>query len=133
MPAILPILLSIISNRVGQIVAAFIVGGVIGWWHTSSSWRTYEAAQAAAREAAYQVELAREQSNAQEIAKAATQRAEDDAADLAKLHQAVVDFTKDEAHAKDPCLMDDRFLDAAGKLQQPRRAVRPARVTRPSR
>lgn len=127
----LPLVMTFLSSRVAQIGLALIVGFVWGWWKTDVSWREHDAKQNAAREAAYRVELAREAQNAAEIAKAATERAASDAAELSKLKQQVADFDKDETHAQNPCTMDDLFVDAARKLRQPARRNRPAKVTRP--
>lgn len=125
------IILALLGSRLGQIILAFLIGWGSGWWKTDASWRAYEAKQDAARQVLHQMELAREAQNTVEIAKAATQRAEADAAELEKLHKQIADFDRGEAHAPDPCLIDDRFHDAARQLRQPARRDRPAKVARP--
>lgn len=125
------IALALLSNRLTQLGLAILVGFGWGWANTSARWRDYMAQQDAARRVLHQMEMAREAQNAVEIAKAATQRAEDDAAELAKLKQQVSDFDKGETHAQNPCLMDDVFVDAARKLRQPAHRDRPAKIARP--
>ena len=125
------IILAFLGSRLGQIALAFLIGWGSGWWKTDASWRAYTARQDAARQVLHQMELAREAQNTVEIAKAATERAASDAAELSKLKQQVADFDKDETHAQNPCTMDDLFVDAARKLRQPARRNRPAKVTRP--
>jgi hypothetical protein len=128
---ILTLALSFLTSRAGPIIIALVAGLFVGWWRTDASWSQWEKGQEALRKYNQQVELAREAQNAVEIAAAATQRAEDDAAELDKLRQQVADFDKGETNAKDPCVIDDRFLDASGKLRQPKPQRHPARVTKP--
>lgn len=129
----MPILLSILSSRASQIVLALLAGYIYGWAVTDSRWRQLLSAEKAQMEAKYQAELRRQAQNAVEIAKAATQRVEEDAAELARLQKQVDDFDKGETHAKDPCLIDDAFHAAAGKLRQPAKPARPAKTTRPAK
>lgn len=125
----MPLLYSILSSRVANILVALLVGYGYGWFRTDLGWRRWEAKQEAARQVVRQMELAREAQNAAEIAKAATERAAEDAAQLAKLQKQIDDFDRSQAH--DPCTIDDAFHAAAGKLRQPPRRPHPAKVARP--
>lgn len=122
---------ALLTSRLGQIALAFLIGTGLGWWKTDASWHRYEKEQRAAAEVLHQMELAREAANAVEIAKAATERVEEDQADLVGLQKQLDDFSKDAANAKDPCLMDDRLIDAARRMRQPAPSRHRAKVTRP--
>lgn len=124
-------LVAFFASRVGFPAATLLLGLFIGWYTTSKNWQQYEAKQDAARQVLHQMELAREAQNAVEIAKAATQRAEDDAAELVSLQKQVSDFDKGEINAPDPCVMDDLFVGAARQLRQPTARPHRATVTRP--
>lgn len=125
------IVLSLIGSRLGQISLAFLIGLTFGWWRTDAGWRIYEAQQNAAWQLAHQAELAREAKNAEEIARAATRRIEEDAVELNELRKQIADFDKGEADAKNPCVIDDAFHNAASKLRARPAPTRRARVTRP--
>lgn len=73
MPAIL---LTIIGSRIGQIGLAFVIGWAMAWWKTDAGWRETVAKERAAAEYALQVERARQDAAAREIAAAATERLE---------------------------------------------------------
>lgn len=130
---VLHVLLSVISSRVGQIALALLVGYGWGWWKTDAGWRQSVAAERAELHAKHQAELRRQAENAIEIAKAATQRAEEDAADLAKLQKTIDEFDRSQKNVKDHCVIDDDFHAAVGKLRQPARRNRPAQITRPTK
>lgn len=127
------VFLSVISSRIGQVALALVVGYGWGWWKTDAGWRQSVAAERAQLEAKYQAELRRQAENAAEIAKAATQRAEEDAADLAKLQKTVEEFDRSQKNVKDSCAIDDAFHAAASKLRQPASRNRPAKITRPTK
>jgi hypothetical protein len=129
----LGILAAVGNSRLGNILLALVVGMGLGWWNTEASWRSWEKDQEKIRSYNQQVELSREANNAVEIAKAATQRAEDDAAAMADLQRQIAEFDKGEKDAKDPCLIDDRFRDAAGKLRQPAPRDRHTPLARPAK
>lgn len=121
----------VLSNRLAQLGLAVMLGWAYGWWSTDASWREYQAKQQAAAEVVHQMELAREAANARAIAEAATKRIEEDTAELIKLQKQVSDYDRGEANAEVPCVMDDRFIDAAHKLRYAPKARRPAKVARP--
>ena len=129
--AFLPLVMSFLSSRVVQLGLALMLGWGWGYWKADVRWREAYAAERAAREVRYQKELAREAENSRAIAEAATQRVEEDAAVLANLRKQIEDFDRGEANAKDPCVMDDLFVGAAGKLRAPAKRPRPAKITKP--
>lgn len=125
------LIVAFLTSRLGQIALVAIVSYGLGWARTDHSWRVWEANQQKIRDYNHQVELAREAENAVEIAKAATERVEEDTVTLSNLQKQVADFDKGEADAKDPCLMDDRMVGASQRLRFVPKPRRPAKVTRP--
>lgn len=129
----LPLVMTFLSSRIAQLGLALLLGWGWGYWKADARWRESYAAERAAREVMHQKEVARQAENAREIAAAATQRAEDDASELAKLQKQIDNFDRSQSNVKDPCVMDDLFIDATGKLRQPVKRPRPAKVTRPTK
>lgn len=126
----LPILYSVLSSRLANILVALAIGFGWGWMNTSARWRDYMRQQQAAQETLHQMELRRQAENAKEIVAAATLRAEGDIAELTRLRKIIEDFDRSQANVKE-CVIDDAFHAAAGKLRQPVKPARPAKITRP--
>lgn len=130
MPAIL---LAVIGSRVGQIALALLVGYGWGWWRTDAGWRDTVAKERAAAEAALQIERARQDAAAREIAAEATRRLAEEQEMTASMRRQIDDLKRSEADAPKTncpaCRVDDDFirrmrdLDAAGrKTRSPRRS-----------
>ncbi len=135
---------SIATSRFGNICIAFIVAWAWSAHKTNQKWEAYVAAEKAAAEIAYQKEIARQAQVSQEIAAAATQRAEDDMALAASLREQINDLKNAEQSnapthtitrekVVNSCSVDDdlarrmRRLDATASQT---RAARPARKVR---
>lgn len=141
--AILPILQafgsglwSFLSSRFGQIVTAFVVAWFWSGWRADDHWKALIAAEKAQAEAAYRAEVARQERAAQEIAAAATARAEDDAALERELRAQIEAFNAQESQnvppprtvkqiifreraetpSSRPCVIDGDFSDVVRRL-----------------
>lgn len=124
---------SFATSRLGQLILAAAVAYGVGHHRASQACADREAAQRAALERAHQVELAREAEASREIAAAATQRAEEDAA-TASAQQQIIDRLKSETAnvppTKSHCNIDDAFarrvrgFDAADRAPAPPRRAR---------
>lgn len=141
---------SFLSSRFGQIVTAFVIAWLWAGWRADDHWKAVIAAEKSAAEAAYRAEVARQERAAQEIAVAATARAEEDASLERELRAQIEAFNAQESQnvppprtvkqiifreraetpSSRPCVIDSDFtgvvrrLDAAGsrKTKPPRRA-----------
>lgn len=119
----LEIALSLLGNRFIQLAVIFVVGWLYGWSSTSHSWRTYVAEEKAKVEYAAQVERARQETAARELAAEATQRLSDEQAATAEMQKQIEAMRKDDE--KSPCVLSDvdigrvRRLDAAGRTRRP--------------
>lgn len=126
---------SFATSRLGQLILAAAVAYGVGHHRASQACADREAAERAALAAAHQVELAREAEAAREIAAAATQRAEEDAA-AASAQQRIIDRLKLEtAHVAAPaqpdhCAIDDSFARRVRDFDAADRAPAPARRAR---
>lgn len=116
---------SILESRLGQLA---IVAAVAWFWsahNTNVKWRAYVASEKAAAELAYQKELVRQQKAAEEIAKAATKRAEDDARVVGDMQAVIEEYEKklkEKPHVTtkvvktDSCVVDDHFSNVLRQL-----------------
>lgn len=130
MPAII---LAIIGSRIGQVALAFLIGLAMAWWKTDASWREAVAKEKAAAEYALQVERARQNAAAREIAAEATRRLEDEQQAVADMAKQIEDMKRSESNAPKncpSCVIDDdyarrlRELDASGRKARPARRAR---------
>lgn len=85
---------SAITSRVGQIAISFFVAWMWSGLKTDSYWKSVIASQDAAREAAYQKELSRQEQAARDIAADATARAEDDIKAQEEMRRIIEAFDK---------------------------------------
>lgn len=134
---------SVISSRFGNICVAFLVAWAWSAHKTNAKWEAYVAAEKAAAEVAYQKELVRQAKVAQEIAKAATVRAEEDA-DLQAALKAQIEelknserpnvqtrtITRDRLITSGPCVIDADLAQRMRKLDATARQTRSARPAR---
>lgn len=132
---------SIATSRFGNICIAFLVGSVWANHKANVRWEAVIAAEKAAAEIAYQKEIARQAQVSQEIAAAATQRAEDDMALEAALREQINDLKNAEQSnapthtitrekVVNSCSVDD---DLARRMRQLDATARQARATRAAR
>lgn len=130
---------SFLSSRFGQICLAFTVAWVWSGWRTDDHWRDVIAVREAAAQAAYRAEIARQSTAAQEIAAAATARAEEDSAVERDLREQIDAFAALETPHEAPdqiskapvCIIDGYFADRVRRLDAAgRRAPRPSRAAR---
>lgn len=129
-----------VSSRFGNICIAFAVAWLWSAHKTNVKWEAYVAAEKAAAEIAYQKEIARQAQVSQEIAAAATQRAEEDMALEAALREQIEDLKNSErsnapAHITTPgkavsCGVDS---DLVRRMQHLDATARQTRSTRPAR
>lgn len=132
-----------VSSRFGNICVAFMVAWLWSAHKTNQKWEAYVAAEKAAAEIAYQKEIARQAQVSQEIAAAATQRAEDDTALQAALREQIEDLKNAErsnapAHITTPgkaanCGVDSDLVRRMQRLDETARkaaSARPARKVR---
>lgn len=116
---------SVIESRLGQLA---LIATVAWFWsahNTNEKWRAYVASEKAAAELAYQKELVRQQKAAEEIAKAATKRAEDDARAVSDMQAVIEEYEKklkEKPHVttkvvkSDACVIDDNFSNVLRQL-----------------
>jgi cobalamin biosynthesis protein CbiD len=112
---------SIIGSRIGQLA---IVAAVAWFWSAHDASIRYDklrAAEKAAAESVYLKELIRQQQAAEEIAKAATQRAEDDSKVVSNLQEIIADYEnklkeKSNVVKVDECVVDDNFINVVQQL-----------------
>lgn len=116
---------SILESRLGQLAIIAVVAWFWSAHNTNIKWRAYVAAEKAAAELAYQKELVRQQKAAEEIAKAAIQRAEDDAKVVTDMQTLIDDYEKklkEKPHVTtkvvkiDSCVIDDNFSSVVRQL-----------------
>ncbi|UOF79308.1 hypothetical protein [Caudoviricetes sp.] len=88
---------SFASSRAGQIIIAATVAWFWAGARAGDHWRAVIAAEKVQAEAAYRAEVARQERAAQEIAAAATARAEDDAALERELRAQIDAFNAQES------------------------------------
>lgn len=142
MTAVVNILLSIITSRLGQIALAFVVAWTWSGFRTNSAWESRVAAEKAVAEAAYRAEVARQEEAAREIAVAATKRVEEDAALADELRRQIKDAEASEKTHETvrivkgqtrviavPCGVDRDLVDRLHKLDA---AARKGAATRPA-
>ncbi len=130
------------SSRMGQII---IVAAAAWFWAGSRAdehWRAIIAAEKAAAEAVYRAEVARQEQAAREIAVAATERAEEDAALERELRAQIEAFNAQEpinvpaslpqqSAPNSSTVIDSRFADVVRQFDAA--AGRPAKPSRPAR
>lgn len=129
-----------VSSRFGNVCIAFMVAWLWSAHKTNQKWEAYVAAEKAAAEIAYQKEIARQAQVSQEIAAAATQRAEDDMALEAALREQINDLKNAEqtnapAHTTTPgkaanCGVDSDLVRRMQQLDATARKAAPARAAR---
>lgn len=128
----MPLLLAIISSRVGQMAAAALVGAIWAWWASSTHCTRVRAQEAAERDAANMMETARQMQVARELAEEATSRLVEEQ-DAVRQHKDVIDkLVKDEGNdvqtrisykgrlvyiSDRPCGIDPDFRDRLRKLR----------------
>lgn len=132
---------SALSSRFGNICIAFFIGSIWSAYKVNTRWEAVIAAEKAAAEIAYQKEIARQAKVSQEIAAAATQRAEDDAALEMALREQINDLKNAEQSnapthtitrekVVNSCSVDD---DLARRMRQLDATARQTRATRAAR
>lgn len=131
---------SFVGSRFGNVCIAFMVAWLWSAHKTNQKWEAYVAAEKAAAEIAYQKEIARQAQVSQEIAAAATQRAEDDMALEAALREQINDLKNAEqtnapAHTTTPgkaanCGVDSDLVRRMQQLDATARKAAPARAAR---
>ena len=137
---------SLLQSRAGQLI---IVGLVAWFWSahsTATHWKSVIAQEKAEIERAYKAEVARQQKAAEDIAQAATERADDDARVVADMQAIITNYEKkfkEKAHvtANKPnpgdCVIDDHFSGVVQQLSSAARrtskAPRAARGVRKAR
>lgn len=156
--AILPVLQwlgggfwSFASSRMGQIIIAFAVAWFWSGWRADDHWKAVIAAEKVAAEAAYRAEVARQERAAQDIADAATARAEEGAALERELRAQIEAFNAQESKnappprtvkqiifrerveppSSRPCIIDGDFTGVVRRLDAA--AHRPAKSARRAR
>jgi hypothetical protein len=116
---------SVLTSRIGQILIAAVVSWFWSANYTSTHWKAVIATEKAAIERAYQEEVIRQQKAAEEIAKAATGRAEQDAQVVSDMQKIIDDYTvklKEKPHVtakqtqSDACVVDDHFSSVVQQL-----------------
>lgn len=131
MPAML---LAIIGSRVGQIGLAFLVGYGWGWFKTDAGWRDTVAKERAAAESALQLERARQDAAAKEIAADATKRLEQEQASADEMRRQIDDLKRSVSDAPKPecpaCRVDGDFARRMRKLDASGRKAKPSRRSR---
>lgn len=131
---------SFLSSRFGQICIAFAVAWVWSGSNTNARWEAVIAAEKQAAEIAYQKEIARQAQVSQEIAAAATQRAEDDAELEKALRAQIEDLKNSERVNVQPhtltrdkstnCNIDDDLARRMQRLDEKARKAAPSRAAR---
>lgn len=129
MPFIGPILsiaINICTSRAGQLALAFAVAWMWSWWRTDASWRAVIAAEKAQIERQYQAEVARQAQAAQDIARDATARVEQEMSFNADLQAIIERYANEEAKpqvgvsnktiVRGDCAIDDNFIGVVRKL-----------------
>lgn len=123
--ALLTSALQLLMSRPGQLALAFGVAWVWSWWRTDASWRSVIEAEKAKIERQYQAELARQAQAAQDIARDATARIEEESAYNADLKAILERYANDEANqqpagkqviVRGDCVVDDNFIGVVRKL-----------------
>lgn len=115
---------SFLSSRFGQIVLAAVLAWFWSGHRADERWRGVIAAKEAAAAAAYQAEVARQEQAAMEIAKAATERAEDDAALERVLRAQIDDFNfQENKHVAPPRTVKQIIFRERIKTIAPRSCV----------
>ena len=133
---------SLLGSRLGQIIIAFTAAWLWSAHDTSKYWKAVIAADKAAAERAYREEIVRQQKAADEINKAAAERAEDSAKIVADMQQVISEYQiklKEQTHVApqpkivriDACVIDDDFTRVVRKLSTASR--RTAKTSRASR
>lgn len=122
----LPIILQVLSSRFTQIALAFIVGWVWSYVDTNNYWNVRIAREKAVAEAVYKAEVDRQKQAAENIAKDATFRAEQDAELVKDLQKQIDEFDQKERvivkTQQLPCLIDSNFANVVRSLKSsPRR------------
>lgn len=129
--AVLTFLINLASSRMGQLLIAACIAG--GWAHyqTDARWRAFVAAEKAQERAAHDAEVARQAQATQEIAAAATERAEEGAALERELRAQIEAFNTEERRGKHQvnaqklqvdgrtpadCSIDDGFIGVVRRL-----------------
>lgn len=123
-----------IESRIGQIVIAFAVAWVWSGWKTDEEWRARVAAEKLEIERQYQAEVKRQFQAAQDIAIAATARAEQDA-ELVKNMQDIIDSYSNKGAPNvvfksgptGACVIDDDFIGVVQQLTNASRKTKSAR------
>lgn len=132
---------SFASSRAGQIIIAFAVAWVWSGWRSDDHWKAVIAAEKAYQKAAYEAEIARQTQAAQDIAAAATIRAEEDSAlerELRAQIQEFIDQEKPDGDKPQPaakgnsCNIDHDFSQFVRKLDYLDRG-RKGKASRPAK
>ena len=125
-----------IESRIGQIVIAFAVAWVWSGWKTDEAWQARVAAEKLEIERQYQAEVKRQFQAAQDIAVAATARAEQDAALVKNMQEIINSYSSKGAPnivfksgPAGACVVDDAFI---GVVQQLTNASRKTKSSRSS-
>lgn len=130
---------SLAKSRVGQIIIAFVIAWIWSSRQSDDYWRSFIAAEQANQRAVYQAEVRRQEAAARDIAKAATARAEEDAAIAEDLRRKIEAFDKQEKTGVGikvssgkvlPCSIDDDFAGVVRSLDAPSRKSKAAKRTR---
>lgn len=127
---------SALTSRIGQILIAAVIAWFWSASNTATYWKGVIATEKAAIEKAYREEVVRQQKAAEEIAKAATERAEQDAQAVSDMQKIIDDYAtklKEKPHvtAGNNCIVDDHFSGVVQQLSNAARRKTPA--SRPSR
>jgi hypothetical protein len=131
--AILSIAGSLLQSRGGQLAMVALAAWFWAATSTATYWKGVIAQEQAAREAAYKAEMERQKQASEEIAKAATERAEGDAKIVAEMQAIIDEYAKAPAHVtaktitKSDCVVDPYFLGVVRKLDTTGRPSKPAR------
>lgn len=128
---------ALMGSPVGWCLAAFVAGWMISGHRVRAQW----AEETAAEKAAYQEEVARQETAAVEIAAEATKRLSDEQALAGDLRAQIEAFDREESaanaqppqHSKPsctpavirPCVVDDRFADSVRQLDATAARARP--------
>lgn len=121
--------LALLSNRLSQLAIALGVGWFSGYWWESQRWTDAVAKEKAALVYAHQVELARQQQAASDIAAEATQRLVEEQSAESEMQKQIDELKRREENAKD-CLVDDDFLKRLRDIDAAARKASPARRPR---
>ena len=114
----LDIVLDFMKSRAGQLLLAFSVAWVWSWSRTDNIWRARFAAEKAQIERMYQIEAARQEQAAKDIASAATERVSEEIELNSSLQAIIAGFENDEKKLKAgvPCVIDGNFSGVVRKL-----------------